>query len=326
MASPDIAWWSRLSSTVRAAGDGDVPVADALRMARDGLHFDCIALFGGQSGASVAQQRVVANVGYPEVVVDYISTTYAMQCSAHRLALDRGTALRFVDLPFDFRSTRTYVEALEPQGFREGVTLPLARSRLGEPRPAFLTMSCTHDQPLGDDARLALTMMAGELHSLTDPAGDHRPSAPPAEIVLRVVDGAVQVRVGDIGDGPLDVPACLRLARLVVTSGPARLRVREGTGRWWWLEARLTRDAVIVRLTPRVVPDGLTARELDVVGLVSRGWSNERIAGVLAVTPRTVRAHVESALAKTRTDNRTALTRLACARDLDTLTAFAASV
>lgn len=55
----------------------------------------------------------------------------------------------------------------------------------------------------------------------------------------------------------------------------------------------------------------LTPRELEVTELVSDGLSNDAIAAVLVVSPRTVHAHVASALRKTGCENRTALGVLA---------------
>ena len=43
---------------------------------------------------------------------------------------------------------------------------------------------------------------------------------------------------------------------------------------------------------------GLTARELQVLGLLVEGWSNGRIAGVLVISERTVATHVEHIMAK----------------------------
>jgi DNA-binding NarL/FixJ family response regulator len=50
---------------------------------------------------------------------------------------------------------------------------------------------------------------------------------------------------------------------------------------------------------------GLTGRELEVLGFVVEGWPNNRIAGVLFITERTVAAHVEHILVKLGVANRT---------------------
>ncbi len=50
---------------------------------------------------------------------------------------------------------------------------------------------------------------------------------------------------------------------------------------------------------------GLTARELEVLGLIVEGCSNRKIARTLVISQRTVAAHVEHILAKLRTPTRT---------------------
>lgn len=58
------------------------------------------------------------------------------------------------------------------------------------------------------------------------------------------------------------------------------------------------------------------------VGLLSRGWTNDEIAAALGISVRTTRTHVESALMKVGVPNRTALAREALLRDLDSLDAI----
>jgi DNA-binding CsgD family transcriptional regulator len=51
--------------------------------------------------------------------------------------------------------------------------------------------------------------------------------------------------------------------------------------------------------------DGLTARELEVLGLLGEGLSNRGIAGRLMISENTAANHVRSILAKTGSENRT---------------------
>jgi len=55
-------------------------------------------------------------------------------------------------------------------------------------------------------------------------------------------------------------------------------------------------------------PAGLTAREVEVLGLVARGWSNKQIAQRLVVTPKTVSNHVEHIYSKIGVSSRAAAT------------------
>jgi HD-GYP domain-containing protein (c-di-GMP phosphodiesterase class II) len=52
-------------------------------------------------------------------------------------------------------------------------------------------------------------------------------------------------------------------------------------------------------------PAGLTAREVDVLRLVSRGWSNKEVAAHLVISPKTARNHIEHIYSKIGVSNRT---------------------
>jgi DNA-binding CsgD family transcriptional regulator len=64
---------------------------------------------------------------------------------------------------------------------------------------------------------------------------------------------------------------------------------------------------------------GLTARELEVLQLVSLGLTDAQIAEKLVISPRTVEAHVRSFLNKLGVNSRTAATRAAIAHKLVSL-------
>ena len=83
----------------------------------------------------------------------------------------------------------------------------------------------------------------------------------------------------------------------------------------------LLEPAVAERLVGRAGGDGgaaepLTPREVEVLGLISRGLRNKEIAERLFVTERTVKFHVGQILAKLGAGNRTEAARIAARRGL----------
>ena len=65
------------------------------------------------------------------------------------------------------------------------------------------------------------------------------------------------------------------------------------------------------RLSAPTHPDGLTAREVDVLRLVAAGLPDARIAEQLIISPRTVNTHLRSIYAKIGVSSRSAATRFA---------------
>jgi DNA-binding NarL/FixJ family response regulator len=82
--------------------------------------------------------------------------------------------------------------------------------------------------------------------------------------------------------------------------------------------ARTERSAArlaLVRVAP-AFPDGLTAREVDVLRLVAAGRSNREIAAALSVSERTVERHLENTYRKVGARNRADATAYAIRHNL----------
>jgi DNA-binding NarL/FixJ family response regulator len=58
-------------------------------------------------------------------------------------------------------------------------------------------------------------------------------------------------------------------------------------------------------LTPSEQPNGLTLRQLEVISMLGRGFSNKEIARALDVAERTVKAHVSAVFEALNVRNRT---------------------
>ncbi len=84
------------------------------------------------------------------------------------------------------------------------------------------------------------------------------------------------------------------------------------------LGAALDRERVQAHLAPAAAPDrhGLTAREVEVLGLVAAGQSNREIAAALVISEHTVARHLQNIFAKLGVGSRTAAGAFAFAHGL----------
>jgi predicted ATPase/DNA-binding CsgD family transcriptional regulator len=128
---------------------------------------------------------------------------------------------------------------------------------------------------------------------------------PASALKVAAAASAIRARVG--GEFPPFYRARLdrvRAAAVDALGGDAE--------RVWEEGARLGLDDAVAlafgAASPRPAsPAGLSARELEVAGLVAEGLSNKAIAARLYLSVRTVESHVRHALAKVGLDNRTQL-------------------
>jgi predicted ATPase/DNA-binding CsgD family transcriptional regulator len=128
---------------------------------------------------------------------------------------------------------------------------------------------------------------------------------PAAALQVAAAAAAMRTRVG--GEFPPIYRAHMDRVR---TTGEAALGGE--AERVWAQGARLNVDDAVAlafgTAKPRPsLPAGMSARELEVAGLVAEGLSNKAIAARLHLSVRTVESHVRHVLAKVGLDNRTQL-------------------
>jgi DNA-binding NarL/FixJ family response regulator len=70
------------------------------------------------------------------------------------------------------------------------------------------------------------------------------------------------------------------------------------------------------KLATQTYPNGLTAREVEVLRLVAQGLSDAQVAQTLVISPRTVNAHLRSIYSKLNITSRTAAAHFALEQQL----------
>lgn len=322
MSATDLAWWRRVSEAVSAAARAEKSPEGALRILQEGLGVDT-ALLSVSDARNPNAQRVVANVDYPDEIVDYMSTVYVRDCPGYKFAKKSKVAARICDTPFDFRETRTFTEALGPAGFREGLTVAFTSPWNG--RTGFLAMSSSSPTPVPDEACLGLTLLTSALADMaappmprTDDTGDEH-----AIIEVDNLGGLRWLRRDFDGPGPVPEAQIREFARYLRVARRARagFYARTEAGDWWHIKGHVRAAtnpslAVVMTMSPRTPHGSLTPREMDILGLICRGMTNGQIASELYISIGTVKTHVEALLRKLEQSNRSGLVAIAASEDL----------
>jgi DNA-binding CsgD family transcriptional regulator len=224
------------------------------------------------------------------------------------------------DLRFPAEDPPTWAECLMPAGYHEGLGMSLFGP--GHRQIGFLALLFASSAPPTDILRGRADALTPLLADAIDPM---RSVLATARLVRHAVAGAMLVgnrgvvRIPGFVDDPMLVPdspvvdaahRAIRDGRLHATflwpGGADRahrgfVRVTTLTGP----DLLGTGFVGIVLLSPAGAIHDLTARELEVLGLIIEGCSNQEIAGELVVAPRTVAAHLEHILAKLEAPSRT---------------------
>ncbi|MGY1783674.1 response regulator transcription factor [Geodermatophilus sp. SYSU D00698] len=261
-----------------------------------------------------------ASTGLDQITVQYLSGP----TTAHDIEVTHTDPacppLSPSDLPYPAADLPTWAECLLPAGFHEALGVALfdgGRRHVGH---LALLFHSTQPPPLG--LRRRLHHLAPVLARGSDPL---RSLAAATRVVRGATAGAVLCRDSATRPLPgLDGDALLAEGSPVVTV--ARSCIDDGRVFASFLWPRGGRHApdghvrVTVLASPSEAPAivlgtvvlspmtdlrGLTPRELEVLGLLVDGCSNQQIARALVVAPRTVAAHLEHVLVKLDAPTRT---------------------
>jgi DNA-binding CsgD family transcriptional regulator len=262
----------------------------------------------------------VASTDLDEHVLRYLAGPTA----AHDIAVTHTHHARAPvspsDLPYPAADLPTWAECLTPAGFHEALGVSLFDRR--ERHVGHLTMFWSGKEPPSLVTRRRLHRLTPVLARGSDPL---RSLAAAARVVRGATAGVVLCRdsAGPALPG-LDGDALLVEGSSVVSI--ARSRIADGqvfTSFLWPRGGRHAPDGHVrvtvlagpgeapasvlgtVVLSPVTDLRGLTPRELEVLGLLVEGCSNQQIARALVVAPRTVAAHLEHVLAKLDAPSRT---------------------
>jgi DNA-binding CsgD family transcriptional regulator len=270
----------------------------------------------------------LARTGCDERVRDYLDGP-ALVADLDLIGLRRShRAVRLRDLPVPPSELVGWAEYLEPAGFRDGVATGLfnaAGDHLG-----LVGLTTEAVRRITDTARDLLGLLATSIAIGLDP---WRSLATIAGVVEHATAGIVLTASGAVEPLPgLPGHRLLTTGSAVLAAGASQL-AEGGThvsflapfpvtagdgaaadGRGSHLQITVLavpRDvrhfaAAVVLAAPVRELHGLSAQELQVLGLLVTGASNERIAAALGITRRTVDGHVDHVRAKLGGRSRTA--------------------
>lgn len=276
-------------------------VLEALRQL---VPYDCAALSIWHPSAD--SYRPLANADYPEHVYRELHRP-----RYHDEHVDLGMfvhrrPLCFRDLPDRGASLPSIADYAMPAGLREGLGLALFAP--DGRRVGYLSLNTVTRRYPTERQRDAIGLLGPALGAVVDAAGAlaarlGRDSA----VALAASGAALPLPGGEPSPLLADGAVPLERARHLVAAGvaPAAFLWRTAPrAPWERVEVRPCDDGdlpgytAIAAVAPPPETYGLTARELEVLTLMTRGETNGAIAERLVVSPRTVTTHVERILEK----------------------------
>jgi DNA-binding CsgD family transcriptional regulator len=270
----------------------------------------------------IARRRFVSLVshGYNEPCRAYFASQTVFD-EAVLLGMDRPhRPMRMQDMPVLWPELRGWAEYIWPAGFREGLGAALFAP--DGRQVGLLTVNTDDPAHPSASARDLVATLTPVIAAAIDPM---RSISTVAGMVGDATAGVVLNRAGDplplsglashvlLLAGSVLLPEALsQLDGRTVASFLCPYREEQSADR----QVRITvlacppdvpdDLAAIVLVSPVGDLHGLTARELEVLGLLVEGWPNQRIAATLFLAERTVAAHIEHILTKLAVPTRSA--------------------
>jgi len=269
--------------------------------------------------ASATRYEALVSRGYTDTVDRLFSSSAAVE-QIDRLGLNRiRRPMRARDVPGALADRPIWAEYLTPAGFREGLTVGLFT---GDGRHLGILTVNTDDAAHPSASAAALVgRLAPIIAGVIDPM---RTVAAAAALVSAATAAVVLGRGGTLLPLPgLPAHSLLALGSVPLAVAAKHLSPPAEYARFLYpcidSGARTYVRITVVPVPPQpfgdltgvvvlsAAPDlhGLTHRELEILGLLIDGWSNDRIAAGLTVSPRTVAAHIEHILVKLHAPTRT---------------------
>lgn len=317
MIDPDWALPGRSDEVRRASVDAATVMAVLQSLVPEAAY----TLAAWDLASGTRDHLMLAESGYSRDLISVMRANYRDENPWFRLLHHRPNhALRWLDMKQDFGHdiTRIYVaeEHLIPAGFVEGAGLYLQAPDGRYTGVLSMNWQCATDAT--DEARRVLQTFSPLLAQVCDRLSSVQrriDAIDPEAHVVMVNDRGRVCEVDGYATGPhLDV------------GGVLRARIERGTGRreprqyLWVCEERECHrvdvvpcqdDARLITVSTIDWPFGLSVRELEVLTLVTMGFTNPQIADGLLLSARTVATHVEHLL--TKLDCRTRAELAACA-------------
>ncbi len=271
-------------------------------------------------------RRLLANAGYSAKVLDHLHGNEFASGLAELHLFEAGRPACMRDITSDKLLVRSIADVLLPAGYREGLSMCL-RTQDGRVT-GLLNLSTDDPAHPTDAARAAIGALCATLANVADATQSARVLLdlvePAAAAIALNHDGTIASVPGVPGHPLLEEASPLvETARRVATQEPGSRRFLWPAPNRRWHRVAVTSCrgdestfAALITISDETASLGLTRRELEVLSMVTMGWSNVEIGARLWLSRRTVGAHIERVLCKLDAPTRAAAAARAVASGL----------